>query len=299
LAFQAFNGTAPALPQSIAAAMSGTQQYGDATPSVFASAAAPAGVTVGGTATCARASATAHTGKIGPITPQLPVRTYQIDSASCGGLSLSGPAASNYRIEYIGESLTVNPAVLTVSADNVTRPYGLPNPALTYSYSGFVNGEGPSVVQGGPPSLSTVADATSTPGLYPIYLDARTLSAANYTIEVSNGTLTITRATPVITAPTMRISTALSARRVQFTATLHNTTSSGPAVVGVPVTFSARSALGIVVKCTGVTNASGVATCVSHDVFDFALASPRSYTVTVPANLQDYTAAKAVAAITS
>src|SRR5207245_1410706 len=36
---------------------------------------------------------------------------------------------------------TVNPAPLTVTADNKTKVYGQANPAFTASYSGFVNGD--------------------------------------------------------------------------------------------------------------------------------------------------------------
>ena len=43
-------------------------------------------------------------------------------------------------------TLTVTGAVLTATANNVSRAYGATNPVLTVSYSGFVNGEGTNVL---------------------------------------------------------------------------------------------------------------------------------------------------------
>jgi len=66
----------------------------------------------------------------------------------------------------------------------------LPNPPLTFSYNGFVNGEGPGVLTGAP-SLSTSATTSSPPGQYEITIGAGTLSAANYVFALVNGTLTV------------------------------------------------------------------------------------------------------------
>ena len=52
----------------------------------------------------------------------------------------SGLAASNYTIAYVGGTLTVTPATLTVIADNKARGYGAANPTLTASFNGFQNG---------------------------------------------------------------------------------------------------------------------------------------------------------------
>jgi hypothetical protein len=93
-------------------------------------------------------------------------------------------------------SQTVNRAPLTVMADNKSRVYGSPNPTLTASYSGFVNGDTSSVVSG--LRLSTTATTSSGVGSYPI--TGSGASAANYTISYVNGTLTVTRAPLTITA---------------------------------------------------------------------------------------------------
>ena len=64
-------------------------------------------------------------------------------------------------------SQTVNPAVLTVTPDNVIRRFGTPNPPLTYTIFGFVNGDTASAVSG-TPSLTTTATVLSPVGTYPI-----------------------------------------------------------------------------------------------------------------------------------
>ena len=62
-------------------------------------------------------------------------------------------------------------------------------PALTYTYTGLVNGDTASVFRGG---LATAAAAGSRVGTYPI--GRGTLSAGpNYAISFSPGTLTVTR----------------------------------------------------------------------------------------------------------
>ena len=57
-------------------------------------------------------------------------------------------AGSNYAITYISGTLTVNPAPLSVSADNLGKTYGAAVPALTYPESRLVNGDSSSVFSG-------------------------------------------------------------------------------------------------------------------------------------------------------
>jgi MBG domain (YGX type) len=85
-------------------------------------------------------------------------------------------------------------AILTVTAKNITRPYGTANPALTAQYGGFVNGDTSSVVSGAP-TLTTTAMAASLPGTYPIRVGPGTLSATNYGFTLVNGTLTVSAIT--------------------------------------------------------------------------------------------------------
>ena len=73
-----------------------------------------------------------------------------------------------------GLQQSVAKADLTVTAEPQTMPMGGPMPTLTYTFTGFVNGDTQSVVSG-TPVLSTTATATSVPGSYPITVTAPAL----------------------------------------------------------------------------------------------------------------------------
>ena len=103
-----------------------TRTYGAANPTLTVS---YKGFVNGETAASLTTAATAST----PTTAASPVGTYAITA--------SGAVSANYTIGYVSGTLTVNPAVLTVTADNQTKAYGAANPAFTATYSGFVNGE--------------------------------------------------------------------------------------------------------------------------------------------------------------
>ena len=85
-------------------------------------------------------------------------------------------------------TLVINKAALTVTADNKIKIYGMTNPPLTASYNGFVGGENASVLSS-PVVLNTTATTTSDAGTYPI--TASGAAAANYTINYVSGQLTV------------------------------------------------------------------------------------------------------------
>ena len=94
-------------------------------------------------------------------------------------------------------TLVINKATLTVTADNKTKIYGMPNPPLTASYNGFVGAENTNVLSS-PVVLNTTATTTSGAGQYPI--TAGGAAAANYTIQYVNGTLRVISAPPLAIA---------------------------------------------------------------------------------------------------
>ena len=108
---------------------------------------------------------------------------YAITSTNALGVGLT-----NYDIEYASNTLTVAQAVLTATADDRSRAYGQPNPALTISFTGLVNGEGTNVLNS-LPLASTTATTTTAPGTYPITL-AGGLDD-NYSFSLVAGTLSI------------------------------------------------------------------------------------------------------------
>jgi hypothetical protein len=174
-----------------------------------------------------------------PITYGTPLSAVQLNAtASVPGTFVYTPAAGtvlaagmqtlsvtftptdgvDYTTATATVTLTVNKANLTVTANNASRVYGAANPAFTPIYSGFVNGD-TSVVLTGSPSLTTTATAASPVGSYTITAAAGTLSAANYSFTFVNGTLTVTKATSVLSV-TSSLNPSVFGNSVTFTLTV-------------------------------------------------------------------------------
>lgn len=95
---------------------------------------------------------------------------------------------NNYIIKYVAGDLNVAPAPLTIKADDKTRNFGDDNPIFTFTYTGFVNGEGPAQLSA-LPTAYTDATPSYRPGTYPIYVSGA--MASNYQITQLQGVLTI------------------------------------------------------------------------------------------------------------
>jgi len=133
---------------------------------------------------------------------------------------------------------------LTVTANNATRVYGAANPTFSGTVTGAQNGDAFTE------SFATTAATTSAVGSYPIVPSVTGSNLGNYTVNIVNGTLTVTAAatTTTLTAP---VSAAYGAGE-----TLTATVASTAGTAGGTVTFySGSTALG-----TGTLNSSGVAT---------------------------------------
>ncbi len=114
-------------------------------------------------------------------------------------ITASGAVDPNYAFTYVPGTLTITPAKLTITPVEVSKVYGAALPALTASYSGFVNGDTAASLST-PPSLSTTATASS-----PVVTGGYQISAAgaadpNYTFTYATGTVTVTPAPLTITA---------------------------------------------------------------------------------------------------
>ncbi|WP_020476098.1 MBG domain-containing protein [Zavarzinella formosa] len=119
-------------------------------------------------------------------------------SSVAGGpysITASGAASSDYTISYVSGSLTVTKVSLTVTAADKSKAYGASVPSLTYTASGFVNGDDAGDLSG---SLSTTAALGSHVGSYPITQGS--LGSGNYTISFTAGTLTVTKVALTVTA---------------------------------------------------------------------------------------------------
>jgi hypothetical protein len=90
-------------------------------------------------------------------------------------------------------SVTIRPAGLTVTASNGNRAYGAPNPALSGTVQGAVNGDTFTVTS------TTTATQTSPTGAYPVVPSVSGANLSDYSVTKVNGMLTVTQATPTLT----------------------------------------------------------------------------------------------------
>ncbi len=104
-----------------------------------------------------------------------------------GSLSCTADSLSPVTIDF--ETHSPPPVPLTISANNVSRAYGAPNPTFTGAITGKVN-DGDNLAL----SFTTTATATSNAGTYPIVPSISGDDLDDYTITVTNGTLTVTKA---------------------------------------------------------------------------------------------------------
>ena len=153
-------------------------------------------------------------------------------------------------------TLTVNAAPLTVTAGNESMTYGGTVPALTYTYTGLVNGDPSATFTGG---LATTATSSSSVGGYAI--TQGTLAATgNYTIGTFNaGTLTVNAALLTIT-PTAGQSKGYGAALPALTYTASGFVNGDPATLltgALGTTAASASAVGNYAFTLGTLAAGG------------------------------------------
>ena len=115
---------------------------------------------------------------------------------SAGSFSLidgAGGTASNYKLpansfDITKNNVSINPASLTITADDKTKTYGDADPVLTVNYSGFQNTDDASVLSG--LTISTATGQSATAGTHAITPNGA--SSGNYNISYGpNATLTV------------------------------------------------------------------------------------------------------------
>ena len=110
--------------------------------------------------------------------------------------------------------MTVTPIPLTVTVANAARSYGAVNPIFTSTITGAINGDTFT------DNLSTTATLASPIGTYPI-TDALTgPAAANYTVTVIPGTLTIGKATVTLSISANDATRTYGAANPPFSSTI-------------------------------------------------------------------------------
>src|SRR5208283_1614891 len=108
----------------------------------------------------------------------------------------AGLTSTNYALTFVNGPLTINPALLTVTADNQSKTYGGANPTLTGSVVGVQNNDGITA------TYATTATQSSPVGGYlitPTLVDPNG-KLTNYTVFSTNGTLTVNPASLTVTA---------------------------------------------------------------------------------------------------
>ncbi|MEI8290076.1 MAG: autotransporter-associated beta strand repeat-containing protein [Verrucomicrobiota bacterium] len=158
--------------------------------------------------------------------------------------------------DSMGISQTINQATLTVTADNQSRAYGAANPSLTYTITGYQNGENATAASvTGAPSVSTTA-TTSSPvsgSPYTITCAANNLSAPNYTFSYVNGLLTINLASTSVGAVSTNTPCGYQ-DAVAFTATLPADASGTVVFASTNGAFGTNTVSGVTTTSLSITN---------------------------------------------
>jgi gliding motility-associated-like protein len=130
------------------------------------------------------------------VPPVASTNALSTSDAGTYAITLSGGSDHNYDLVLTNGVLTVEKVILTASADSKSRAYSEPNPDLTVSYTGFVNGQDQSVLDV-QPVVTTDAVENSDAGTYDLNVSGA--SDGNYSIMYNKGTLNITKADQLIT----------------------------------------------------------------------------------------------------
>jgi hypothetical protein len=114
-------------------------------------------------------------------------------SSNAGNYTITplGAEADSYSFVYKTGVLSITKRILRVIPDNISRTYGYDNPAFTFSYDGFVNGNTSSVIST-KPTVTTAATRYSNAGIYDIECSGGL--ATNYSFTYEKGLLTVTKA---------------------------------------------------------------------------------------------------------
>jgi gliding motility-associated-like protein len=128
--------------------------------------------------------------------PSISTTAVQYSTPGIFSIMPAGGSDDNYLFTYLEGTLTINKASLTFKADDITRDYLTSNPEMTFTISGFVNGETRSAVDL-TPSIQTDAFQSSNAGTYSITLSGGNDSRYNFIFK--DGIMTIEKIPQTIT----------------------------------------------------------------------------------------------------
>jgi filamentous hemagglutinin family protein len=123
------------------------------------------------------------------------------DNVGSYAINGSGLTANNgnYTFQQAANNataLTIDPAVLTYTADAVSRTYGASNPLFTGSVTGFVNGDTLSTTTSGSAAFTSAAASASHVGTYAVNGSGLSITNGNYTLEQAAGNASALTITP-------------------------------------------------------------------------------------------------------
>jgi len=185
-----FSGTKTLAVQKIAQTITfnalPTKTYGDAAFNLVATGGAsgkPITFTSSNTnvATVSGSTVTIRTGGTTTITARQLGNTFYADAAE------------------VPQVLTVDKKVLTITANNANRAYGVANPAFSSTTTGFVSGDSAANSVTGAPGYSCAATSSSLPGSYPITPTIGSLLSDKYSFNLVAGNLTVNSIPTTIT----------------------------------------------------------------------------------------------------
>lgn len=184
-----------------------------------------------------------------PLVATINGTDIHIVGAGTSEITASQASDGFYPAASVTRTLTVGKANLTITADNKTRFEGLANPPLTATYTGFVLNETPAVLLT-PAVLATTAVQASVPGNYPITVTGAT--AANYTITMVNGVLTVQpkqNQTITFTAPAIK-----TYGNANFSAAASSTNNT------IPLTYASSNTSVANISSSGIISITGAGT---------------------------------------
>ena len=124
-----------------------------------------------------------------------------ITAAYAGDGNFGGSTSAPVGVTVTQKTAPDGGAALTVVANNVTRPFGQPNPPFSYSVQGtLVSGDTTASAVTGTAVYTTSAVQSSLVGTYPLTVSG--LVSANYEIAIQNGTVTVTQGNSTTTIAT-------------------------------------------------------------------------------------------------
>ncbi len=161
-----------------------------------------------------------------------------IHANGAGSCSITANQAGNSTYNAatgVTRTIQITPRPLTVTAQSLSRQYGVQNPTFTGSITGIANGDAITA------TYTTTATINSPVGTYPIVATLAGSALSNYTQTVNNGTLTVTpgpaaKLTNSIVTPTLVSGGNLGTITATINDANNNTVTSSTATVTASIT---------------------------------------------------------------